>query len=124
MKKRKMSTKTAIHLKAPKSTKAEMTLRRAMDKKGLRYYSQYTIRCVDEDGQRSWSFTVDFLVLPDIVVEVKGESHTWSSQQEKDEWRENLLRQQGFKVVSVTDEEVDKNVEEVVRRIEDIKGTS
>ncbi|MCK4478459.1 DUF559 domain-containing protein [Candidatus Bathyarchaeota archaeon] len=116
MKKRKMNTKTAVRLKAPKSTRAEMTLRRAMTKKGLRYFSQYMIRCVD-GNDKAWTFTVDFLVHSNTIVEVKGETHKWSRQQEKDDWRENLLRKQGFNVVTVTDEEVNKNIDECLKKI-------
>ena len=113
-----VSRKVWVMRKAPVSTGSEMRLRQRMTGEGWRFFSQYMIACED-DGQR-YGLRVDFLVFfrgGDVVVEVKGKSHSWARQVEKDEWRENLLRKTGYRVVSVTDEEVKRDIEGCIARI-------
>ena len=113
-----MSKKVWVLRKAPVSTGCEMRLRQRMSREGWRFFSQYMVAC--RDGRHKFGFRVDFLVFfpgGDVVVEVKGESHSWERQMEKDEWRENLLRKSGYRVVSVTDEEVKNDVDACIARI-------
>ena len=113
-----MSRKTWVMRKAPHSTNSEMLLRQRMAKEEWHFFSGYGLAC-ESEGNR-YTFTVDFLVFfseRDIIVEVKGASHTWEAQQKKDEWREALLRKKGYPVVSVTDDEVNKNMDSCIERI-------
>ena len=81
---------------------------------------QYPIKCIDEDG-REWMFTVDFLVFPDIVIEVDGDRvHGSKRQMNKMRWRDSLLMKKGYKVYHFWQSDIEADPVYVKRRIQDI----
>lgn len=63
-------------------------------------------------------YIVDFVALKQrLIIEVDGEYHFDETQQEEDRARESWLKQQGFKVIRFTNDEVLKDIESVVRAV-------
>lgn len=64
------------------------------------------------------NYIPDFVALScKLIIEVDGEIHKY--QQEDDEQRTYELNQQGFKVIRFTNEEVIKNIKQVLEKIID-----
>lgn len=80
--------------------------------KGVPFQTEKYIKVNDGFG-----FKVDVLVSPNIVVEIDGQSHNRTRRSEKDEWKDELLRFDGFKVFRFTDSEVNHGLEGCVNQV-------
>ncbi len=66
-------------------------------------------------------YIADFVCLEQkLVIEVDGGYHFTESQQIDDRFRSEILLDKGFRVVRFTNEEVDYNPQEVIKRIKEI----
>ena len=66
-------------------------------------------------------YIADFVCLEQkIVIEVDGGYHFTESQQIDDTLRSEILLDKGYRVVRFTNEEVDYNPQEVIKRIKEI----
>ena len=66
-------------------------------------------------------FIADFYCHPvKLVVEVDGEIHKIRDQKEYDFGREGELENWGIKVIRFTNEEIENNIEQVLKRIEQV----
>jgi very-short-patch-repair endonuclease len=75
---------------------------------GLKFRKQYPI------GR----MTADFACLSHrLIIEVDGESHGQDDQMQRDELRDEFLRQEGFKVMRIPAPDVLKNLDGVVSGI-------
>jgi len=64
------------------------------------------------------TFIADFFCYEKmLVVEVDGEVHDDQSQAERDEERTRILNRRGIKVIRFTNEEIEKNINIVLRKI-------
>ncbi len=79
-------------------TKPEQIMYQILKELEIPFDYQHQITCYDEEG-RQWAFTTDFLIYPDIVIEVDGDRvHGTKRQMQKMRWRDNLLMKMGYKV--------------------------
>ena len=63
-------------------------------------------------------FIVDFICIEkNLIVEVDGKYHNTTAQQEADDLRTKILRELGFKVIRLTNEEVIGDIEKVTKKI-------
>lgn len=100
---------------APRTwTKPHMRLFMALNKRGIPFLSEELVRC----GVHG--FQVDFLISPNIIVEIDGESHLRESRRLKDEWKDRLLGEYGYKVLRFTNREVMRDASPVADKIQKI----
>ena len=66
-------------------------------------------------------FKVDTLAYHNVVIEHDGESHDAERRREKDEWKDRLLREHGFKVLRFTDSQVHRDFEGCLDKVEALK---
>ena len=65
-------------------------------------------------------YIADFLCLTEkLVIEVDGAYHSEPQHQQEDQWRTEFLQDKGYKVIRFTNEEVDADVKNVIRRIKE-----
>ena len=65
-------------------------------------------------------YIADFLCLRlKLVIEVDGAYHSEPQQQQEDLWRTEFLQDKDYKVIRFTNEEVDTDVKNVIRRIKE-----
>ena len=63
-------------------------------------------------------FIVDFICIEkSLIIEVDGEHHNTTAQQEADNLRTQILQELGFKVIRFTNQEVIGNIENVTKKI-------
>jgi len=92
-------------------TKAHWKLFHALNEAGVNFFSNYK---ATPKGP-----VIDFLISPDITVEVDGGSHR-GSQLERDEWRTTRLVQLGYKSpLRFSDREVMRETARVIREIKE-----
>lgn len=65
------------------------------------------------------NFIADFMCFElKLVIELDGITHHWDETVEKDRRKDDALREAGFTVLRFTDEEVLRNMKEVIQQIE------
>lgn len=98
---------------APKVTKTEMKLRRALTKVGIPFQTQVILQGKER------RHCVDFYLAPHLIVEVDGASHRYEKQKIKDELATADLEnaELPFTVLRVKDGEVWNNLDAVVDAI-------
>jgi very-short-patch-repair endonuclease len=65
-----------------------------------------------------WRFIADFFCAEaKLVIEIDGDSHAESDQEEHDRARTEWLEEQGYKVVRITNEDVHKHLENALKEI-------
>jgi len=101
---------------APKVTKAEMMLFHALNKAGIPFKTQVYIKTKHRD------YLVDFLISPNMVVEVDGKSHDLEIRQMKDALKDQHLTEIGYKVLRFKDPEIKKNINNVLTTIKKLVG--
>ena len=80
--------------------------------KGKRFSVKFNRQHVIED------FIADFVCLEKkLIIEVDGAYHFRESQIEHDAYRTDVLKNQGFRVIRFTNEEILKNIFSVIERI-------
>jgi len=101
---------------APKVTKAEMTLFHALNKAGIPFKTQIYIKTKHRD------YLVDFLISPNIVVEVDGKSHNSEIRKMKDTLKDQQLTDLGYMILRFKDSEIKKNINTVIATIRRLVG--
>lgn len=66
-------------------------------------------------------FNVDVLVTPNVVVEIDGATHDRERRKEKDEWKDEILRQHGFKVLRFQDKQIWCDLDGVIQQIQEAR---
>ena len=65
-------------------------------------------------------YIADFICLKKkLVVEVDGGYHAEPIQQQSDQWRTDYLESKGYTVIRFKNEEISKNLQEVIMRIKE-----
>ena len=81
--------------------------------KNLKFRRQYPIG----------KYIVDFICLEKkIIIELDGWQHKTEDSKKHDKERSKFLRQQGYEVVRFWNNEVNRNIEGVILKIEDAAG--
>ena len=98
----------------PKPTKSELLVRKILRSNDI--YPKY--------GQVIWyteynKYTPDLIIGKKLIVEVDGKVHEIKYQQNKDRIRERALKNMGYTVFRVTNEEVQQNPRVVAQKIID-----
>ena len=76
---------------------------------GHKFYRQYIIG----------DFIVDFLCEDDgLIIEIDGGYHSEYNQLQKDEHRDEILKNAGFSVIRFSNEEVLMDIDNTIRRVE------
>ncbi len=104
-------------------TKAEASLwkyaLKARQRKGYQFRRQRPVL----------DFIADFMCKElKLIIEVDGHTHTWEETVEKDERKDQLLKEAGFHVLRFEDEEILKHINNVIyaidAKIEEIEKSS
>lgn len=96
-------------------TKPEMILFHALQKRGIKFSSQFPILI----KKHKKHVIVDFLIGDKLVVEVDGIIHFKSKARiKKDEIKDKALRSKGYSILRVTDKEIFENIDKVIEKIE------
>lgn len=97
-------------------TPAETLLWEALRRKqlhGLRFYRQVGID----------RYVVDFYCPKKaVIIEVDGDVHDEEEQKDHDELREEILRERGFRILRVRNEEILEHIDIVLQKIEKFCG--
>ena len=65
-------------------------------------------------------YIADFLCVNNkMVIEVDGEYHNDPQQQQEDQWRTENLQNKGYHVIRFKNEEVDSDIQGVIRKIKE-----
>jgi very-short-patch-repair endonuclease len=97
---------------APKQwTKAHLRLFHRLNKEQIPFITE----------TRVLGFQPDFLLSPDLIVEVDGESHLRESRRRKDAWKDSVLRREGWTVLRFTDWRVQHDLDGVVDEIKEAR---
>lgn len=91
-----------------RETWAEKKLRLMLDKKGIRYKQHYRIVGVE----------VDFLLDGNVIVEVDGYVHLKPEVVKKDQRKNKVLTDKGYKVIRFTNLDVMNDVRGCLKRLE------
>jgi len=106
---------TFITPKAPRISRAEVHLKQALEKEGVRFTQQKIIRC--GNGRH---YCVDFYISQKyVIIEVDGLSHDYPGQQRKDRTKTRNLENAGYKVLRFRNEEIWHNLQNVVKTIKE-----
>ena len=106
---------TVFRRQPSKVSRAELHLRKALRKTGVKFEHQKTSTC--KNGRK---YTVDLLVEKVQVVEVDGDVHDTPQQQRQDKQRDKDLTESGYPVMRIRNYEVWNNPKSVVKQI--LKG--
>ena len=83
-------------------TKPERMIMECLKRNGIEYGFQIPIKVYDPEENKHYTFTVDFLIKPNIVIEVLGSKvHGTKRAIQKLEWRKKLLEEKGYKVILI-----------------------
>jgi very-short-patch-repair endonuclease len=93
-----------------------MRLFHALNKAGIPFKTQIYIKTKHRD------YLVDFLVSPNIIVEVDGKSHDLEMRQMKDALKDQHLTELGYTVIRFKDQEIKKNVNSAIEIIRKLVG--
>ena len=86
-------------------TKPELKMHRIISGLKVSFLSQEPIHVPD----RNVPYVADFLIMRSIIIEVDGIFHERGKQPMKDERRDELMKQHGYRILRFTDVEVDEN---------------
>ena len=81
---------------------------------GLKFYRQYPI-FVDVDGRETFFIADFFCFEKKLVVEIDGKIHDY--QKDYDALRTEIINRKGIDVIRFKNEEIEKNVDAVLRRL-------
>ena len=100
-----------------RQTKAEKIFWEAVRNRrfmGLKFYRQYPI-FVDVDGRETFFIADFFCFEKKLVVEIDGKIHDY--QKDYDALRTEIINRKGIDVIRFKNEEIEKNVDAVLRRL-------
>jgi len=81
---------------------------------GLKFYRQYPI-FVDVDGRETFFIADFFCFEKKLVVEIDGKIHDY--RKDHDDLRTEIINRKGIDVIRFKNEEIEKNVDAVLRRL-------
>lgn len=98
-----------------KETVPEALVREELTLRQIEFVQEHPIRI----GNRKWCYYLDFL-LPwtNTVIEVDGEYwHSLEGQQKIDNRKDKRLKELGYKVIRLTEQEIMEDIEKAVDRV-------
>ncbi len=104
-------------------TKAERVFwQQVRDKRflGLKFYRQHPL-FVDDNGRETFVIADFYCHRKRLDVEIDGNVH--DGQEDRDALRENLIREKSIEVIRFRNEEVESDIEGVMRRLRDVLST-
>ena len=100
-----------------KSTKGELIFWEAVRNrkhKGLKFLRQHPIQ-FEMDGRKRF-FVADFFCFEQkLIVEIDGKIH--EEQKEYDTLRTHIIKNSGFQVIRIKNEDIENSIENVLKRI-------
>lgn len=98
----------AVKANRATASKVELRFKNVLEKYNFNFCHQYRIE----------NYIVDFIIFPNIVVEIDGVwCHSSKDSQFKDQCRNKKLREMKYKIIRFWDYEINDNIEKCIKKV-------